>query len=245
VAYRRSSDKKPTAQMTCLGKIDKDSHKPIYNSKFHDWIKKHNLEPENALRNYLKNNNKDIFIDFSDNFTALNNIKQTDDIAPNNINIIHKYSVEQIQNAIKLPYGSIFLLDFISDKICFTSILNDIFLNEARKILSLAYFNILEHRKSLYCKYFDVYNISSLSPIEVTAQSIRELLNNINNNDKTNFFRLWSDKNSRSASIGKNFKTLKNFTPRKRASVFNDLKHENMSFINFYHLLYCFIFIIL
>jgi transposase len=207
VSFRRELDKKPTVKMTCLGKIDKDTNKPIYNHRFYSWMEQHGLSPENALSDYLNKNKKNIIVDFSDNLLPSNN-NFTDDnsakitninnktgIIHSNVNtIIPKYSIEQLQNAKKIRFGATHLLDYISNHIGLTQILNDIFLDDAKKLLSLSFFNVIEHKPSMYCKYFVAGNILSINSLEVTTQKISELLDRITDSDKANFYRIWAEK---------------------------------------------------
>ncbi|MDR2411774.1 MAG: transposase [Candidatus Peribacteria bacterium] len=203
VSYRRESDKQPRCKMTCLGKINKDTNEPIYNDKYQSWMTEHGLSTENALANYMKRNNKTIQIsqkkESNESIIKEDKIKDISDeslgsIQLNDIHTGKLYTENQIKHAQKIFYGSTYLLDCISEKIGLTKIINDIFLDDAKRIMSLAYFNVIEHRPSMYCKYFvDNYN-TLVNSNDVVSQRISELLNSITEKDKLNFFRTWSDK---------------------------------------------------
>jgi transposase len=200
VSYRRESDKKPRSKMTCLGKIDKDTNIPIYNDKYNQWMTEHGLSPETALFDYIKRNNKDIKLSLkkeesSTNKVDLENIETASiySINPENLAKPISYSIDQIKSARKVFYGATFLLDQISEKIGLTKIITNIFLDDAKKILTLAYFNVIEHKALKYYKYFALnYNIL-VDHQDVMSQINSELLNRVTEKDKLNFFKAWSD----------------------------------------------------
>jgi transposase len=196
VSYRRESDKQPRSKMTCLGKIDSNTNKPKYNEKYQLWMAEHGLSVTNSLFDYIIRNNKDIKIVNNTQIKDIETDRNKIDIEDTTRNLPENsyYSTEQIMNAKKYFYGSTYLLNHISNSIGLTKIIEDIFLDDANQIIDLAYFNVIEHKPSMYCKYFALnYNIYS-DYQAILSQRISELLNRITEKDKLNFYRSWSSK---------------------------------------------------
>jgi hypothetical protein len=209
-------------------------------------MEKHGLSPQNALSNYLNKNKKNIIVDFSDNLLPSNDIYNDYNSAKTtNINnktgiisgtastMVAKYSIDQIQNAKKMRFGATYLLNYISKNIGSSQILDDIFLDDAKKLLSLSLFNIIEHKPSMYCKYFVIGNSLSINPLEVTSQRISELLGSITDKDKANFYRIWTEKINDNEYLSLNTTSISTYSSNitKNSPGYNK-QHEKLEQVN-------------
>ncbi|MDR2457910.1 MAG: IS1634 family transposase [Clostridiales Family XIII bacterium] len=101
-----------------------------------------------------------------------------------NNNIIYKHKF----------FGATYLLDKISNNIGLFDDLKYVFPNEYKKIISLVYYLVLENDNNFY-KYnkWEKFHITPYGkPID--SQRISELLSNISENQKINFFKLQIDR---------------------------------------------------
>jgi hypothetical protein len=217
VPYRRSTDRRPTSKSVTLGYVDNKTHKPVYNEKYIPFVRSHNLDPDTVLKDYIYRRNKNINIDFTDHLKMIigeefkNEQKTTnaDDQITNifdpKILTVNAPSLIDpalegsdlaltVSSAKKCHYGSIMLLDFLSQKIGLDDMLSKVFKNRAEKIKVLAYFNILEHKPDMLCPFFiNNYDVP-LDPAELSSQRIFELLLQIKEKERLLFYNLWAQK---------------------------------------------------
>jgi transposase len=258
VAYRRESDKKPTSTSVSLGYIDSKTHKPVYNTKFLDWVISNNLDPDTCLKDFLERTNKNIPIDFSGHLNSYlspissNNsdvlCQQTaiTDATNNNMaiamdNLLLDKEIEllnKIKTSKKCFYGSIYLLNFIYTSIGLRDILTKIFLDDAEKIKNIMFFNIIEHKPLMYCKTFVQNYDIPLTPSELASQRISEILKNISEQDRLYFYNLWSEKINSGEYLALDSTSISSYSKLLSKCAFGyNKQHEKLKQINL-----CFIF---
>jgi hypothetical protein len=114
-----------------------------------------------------------------------------DIIATNNDKKI--FSINDMRNSDQRIYGSIFLLDFITKNINLLSILLNLIQYNLNKILTLAYFYVIDPDPVMYCRYFnELYDIVS-QPTDVASQRISELFSDITESQRNTFYQKWSE----------------------------------------------------
>ncbi|MDR2199313.1 MAG: transposase [Deltaproteobacteria bacterium] len=212
-AYRRKSDNKPTSNSVTLGKIDTETRRPLYNDKFLPWVTAHGLQPDTALKDYLIRNKKKFDIDFTNHSVFTKSIPEINTANTANVDTVSLDIYKQVENnnllslrnknlvnirqeiqeSKKCFYGSTYLLNHISKNIGLDDILNEIFLDQAKFIKTLAFFNILEHKALMYTNNFvENYDIPLL-PTELGSQRSSEILLKITEKESLLFYNLWAN----------------------------------------------------
>jgi transposase len=243
-AYRRENDNKPTSNSITLGSIDEKSRKPVYNDKYEPWIKEHGLDLDTALKDYIKRTSKKITIDFTNHLMQLekrhndyplpivsDNFK--DKFSPSTSDDDLLYSNNHIRTSKKCSFGAIYLLDYLSQSLGLDDILSEVFLDQAKKIKALVYFNILDRRSLMYCSNFiQNYNIS-IPSAELSSQRITEVLKNITDQDMSLFYNLWANKISENEYLALDSTSISSYSSliTKTAYGYNK-QHEKLKQVN-------------
>lgn len=247
-AYRRKSDNKPTSSSVTLGRIDKESWKPIYNENYLPWVTEHGLNPETALKDYLIRTQKEWQIDFSNhlkqlegfNLSAMKNVKKTSTNEIHNEKFMYTnpntketwWSNNSIKVAKKCSFGSIYLLNFLCEQIGLDDMLAKIFLDEKDKIKALMYFNILDHRPLTYCRTFVKTHDIPFSPHELSSQRVTEILKSITETDIIRFYNLWAQKINEEGYLALDSTSISTYSKLLSKSAYGYNKHEKLEQLN-------------
>ena len=102
------------------------------------------------------------------------------------------YSVMDVKHSVVKEYGVFYLLDEISKKIGLTDILIETMPSLYKDILSLAFYIVSTGEPAMYCE--DWLNKSeSYSEKVLSSQRISDLMMNITNDERMNFYERWGE----------------------------------------------------
>jgi hypothetical protein len=102
------------------------------------------------------------------------------------------FSREELNNSEYLHLGTNYFLDGISQNIGLKQTVQKVFPNNWPKILTIAYYLILEKDSVAYCEDWVNTNICYCQGKDVSSHKISELLLSITNDDKKQFIDRWS-----------------------------------------------------
>jgi transposase len=202
ICHRNHDNGRPERHSICLGKVDRNTRKPIYNDKYITWMTNNGSSLTKSLSDYAKEKNIVLNIEDTDihdlQINPNNIINYNNDISKmsNNIdninNELRSISIHELESSNVKIYGSTYLLKFLSEKIGLSNILKSAFPDYWTQLLTLTYFYIVEPNPLMYCKYFsETYDTNSL-PSSVSSQRISEIFSDIDESSKNIFYRYWS-----------------------------------------------------
>jgi transposase len=149
-----------------------------------------NIE-DNSIFNNTNNNNDKSNENISNNQS--NDYCFTLDLNLTNLNDIDKIKIVKLYSKYDIKtYGSQILLEYISKNIGLTNILQSVFPNSWKEILTLSFYMTLEDSSMLYCEEWVKKMDSLINSNKLTSQRISDLLKNISISEQIKFYELWA-----------------------------------------------------
>jgi transposase len=190
IAFRDPVSHAPKRHATCLGVIDEDTRKPIFNDKYPFWIEKYQNEIDVSLEDYASSRN--IIINFDDKGPVSN--QDTESKKYNYSDTTSKlFSIDDVTEFTSKFYGPSYLLNHIVKKVGLFDIIEECFPKIYKQILTIAQYYTIDPDPLTYCGFFseeyETYSESS----EVASQRISELFKKITESQRLLFYQKWSE----------------------------------------------------